>query len=70
MFYMFSRTKGKARNYLYTRQGADLYDLFLDVTDMFKFLQQNFTNPNKVKEAKDAYAKLKQGLTLFPKFRA
>jgi hypothetical protein len=37
---------------------------------MFKFLRQNFTNPNKVREAKDAYAELKQGLTLFPKFRA
>ena len=70
MFYVFSRTKGKARNYLYTRYGADLYNLFLDVTDMFKFLQQNFTNPNKVREAKDAYAELKQGLTLFPEFRA
>ena len=37
---------------------------------MFEFLRQNFTNPNKVREAKDAYAELKQGLTLFPKFRA
>ena len=70
MFYMFSRTKGKARNYLYTRQGPDLYNLFLDVVDMFKFLRQNFTNPNKVREAKDAYTRLKQGLTLFPEFRA
>ena len=70
MFYVFSRTKGKAYNYLYTRWGADLYDLFLDIVDMFKFLWQNFTNPNEVREAKDAYARLKQGLTLFPKFRA
>ena len=59
MFYVFSRTKGKACNYLHTRWGPDLYDLFLDVADMFKFLQQNFTNPNEVREAKDAYAGLK-----------
>ena len=70
MFYVFSRTESKAYNYLYTRQRADLYDPFLDVTDMFKFLRQNFTNPNKVREAKDAYAELKQGSTLFPEFRA
>ena len=68
MFYMFSRTKGKARNYLYTCQGTDLYDPFKDVTDMLKFLRQNFTNPNEVKEAKDTYADLKQGSTPFPKF--
>jgi hypothetical protein len=40
------------------------------VADILKFLQQNFTNPNKVREAKDAYAELKQGSTLFPEFRA
>jgi hypothetical protein len=70
MFYVFSRTEGKARDYLYTRWGPDLYDPFVDIVDMFKFLRQNFTNPNEVREAKDAYAELKQGLTLFPEFRA
>ena len=68
MFYMFSRTKGKARNYLYTRQGTDLYDPFKDIIDILKFLRQNFTNPNKIREAKDAYTDLKQGSTPFPKF--
>ena len=37
---------------------------------MFEFLRQNFTNPNEVREAKDAYAGLKQGSTPFPEFRA
>ena len=36
-----------------------MYDLFIDVTDMLKFLRQNFTNPNKVREAKDVYTELK-----------
>ena len=70
MFYVFRMTKGKARDYLHTRWGPDSYDLFVDVADMLEFLQQNFTNPNEVREAKDAYTKLKQGLTLFPEFRA
>ena len=37
---------------------------------MFEFLRQNFTNPNEVREAKDAYAVLKQGSTPFPEFRS
>ena len=36
---------------------------------MFKFLKQIYTNLNKVKEAKNIYTNLQQGLTLFPKFR-
>ena len=59
MFYVFQMTKGKARDYLHTRQGVDSYDLFVDTTDMFKFLRQNFTNLNEIQEAKDAYAELK-----------
>lgn len=70
MFYVFRATKGKARDYLHTRWGADSYDLFLDVADMLELLRQNFTNPNKVREAKNAYADLKQGSTPFPEFRA
>ena len=69
MFYMFRRTKGEARDHLYTRQGTDSYNLFLNIVDMFKFLKQIYTNLNKVKEAKDTYTDLQQGLTLFPKFR-
>jgi hypothetical protein len=37
---------------------------------MFEFLRQNFTNLNEVREAKDAYTALKQGLTPFPEFRS
>ena len=59
MFYMFQITEGKARDYLYTRQGVDLYNLFINTIDMFKFLRQNFTNLNKIQEAKDAYTELK-----------
>ena len=70
MFYVFRMTAGKARDYLHTRWGTDSYDPFVDVTDMLEFLRQNFTNPNEVREAKDAYAELKQGLTPFPGFRA
>ena len=40
-----------------------------DVADMFEFLKQIYTNLNKVREAKDVYADLWQGLTPFPKFR-
>ncbi len=69
MFYVFRRTKGEARDHLYTRQGTDSYDLFLDIADIFEFLKQIYTNPNKVREAKDIYADLRQGLTLFPEFR-
>ena len=36
---------------------------------MFEFLRQIYTNPNEVREAKDVYAGLQQGLTLFPEFR-
>lgn len=70
MYYVFSMTKGKARDYLHARWGKDSYDPFLDTEDMFEFLRQNFTNPNEVREAKDAYAELKQGTTPFPEFRA
>jgi len=70
MFYVFRRTEGKARDYLHTRWGADSYDPFVDVADMLEFLKQNFTNPNEVREAKDAYAELKQGSTPFPEFRS
>jgi hypothetical protein len=70
MYYVFSMTKGKARDYLHARWGKDSYDPFLDTEDMFEFLKQNFTNPNEVREAKDAYAELKQGITPFPEFRA
>jgi hypothetical protein len=69
MFYVFSMTKGKARDYLHARWGPDSYDPFLNTADMFEFLKQNFTNPNEVREAKDAYAELKQGSTPFPEFR-
>ena len=37
-----------------------------NVANMFKFLKQIYTNPNKVREAKDTYANLWQGLTPFP----
>ena len=70
MFYVFRMTEGKACDYLHTRWGVDSYDPFVDTTDMFKFLRQNFTNLNEIREAKDAYAKLKQGLTPFPEFRS
>jgi hypothetical protein len=70
MFYVFSMTKGKARDYLHARWGKDSHDPFLDTADMFDFLKQNFTNPNEVREAKDAYAELRQGSTPFPEFRA
>jgi hypothetical protein len=70
MFYVFRMTEGKARDYLHTRWGADSYDPFVDTADMFEFLRQNFTNPNEVREAKDAYAELKQESTPFPEFRA
>ena len=40
-----------------------------DVADMFEFLKQIYTNPNEVREAKDAYADLRQGSTLFPQFK-
>jgi hypothetical protein len=70
MFYVFRMTKGKACDYLYTRWGVELYDLFVDTVDMFEFLRQNFTNPNEIREAKDAYTELRQGLTLFPEFRS
>lgn len=70
MFYIFCITEGKACDYLYIRWGADSYDLFVDTADMFEFLRQNFTNLNEVREAKDNYTELKQGLTLFPEFRA
>ena len=59
MFYVFQITEGKAHDYLYTRQGVDSYDLFVDTIDMFEFLRQNFTNLNKIQEAKDAYTELK-----------
>jgi hypothetical protein len=59
MFYMFRITEGKACDYLYTRWGVDSYDLFVDTVDIFEFLRQNFTNPNEVREAKDAYTELK-----------
>ena len=36
---------------------------------MFEFLKQIYTNPNEVREAKDIYADLQQGLTPFPEFR-
>jgi hypothetical protein len=70
MFYVFRMTEGKARDYLHTRWGVDSYDPFVDTADMFEFLRQNFTNPNEVREAKDAYTELKQGQTPFPEFRA
>ena len=69
MFYVFQITKGKARDYLHTRQGPDSYDLFVDVANILEFLRQNFTNPNKVRKAKDAYTKLRQSTTLFLKFK-
>jgi hypothetical protein len=69
MFYVFSMTKGKARDYLHARWGPDSYDPFLNTADIFEFLKQNFTNPNEVREAKDIYAELKQGSTPFPEFR-
>ena len=69
MFYVFSMTEGKARDYLHLRWGPDSYDPFVDIADMFEFLRQNFTNPNEVQEAKDMYAELKQGPTPFPEFR-
>lgn len=69
MFYIFERTEGKARDYLHVRWGPDSYDPFVDTADIFEFLRQNFTNPNEVREAKDAYAELKQGSTPFPEFR-
>ena len=59
IFYVFRITEGKARDYLYTRWGVDSYDLFVDTTDMFEFLKQNFTNLNEIREAKDAYTELK-----------
>ena len=40
-----------------------------NMADMFKFLKQIYTNLNKVREAKDTYADLRQGLTLFPQFK-
>jgi hypothetical protein len=52
-------TEGKARDYLHTRWGVDLYNLFVDVVNIFEFLRQNFTNLNEVREAKDAYTVLK-----------
>src|SRR6266487_1768879 len=69
MFYVFGRTQGEARNHLHARWGPDSYDPFLDVADMFEFLKQIYTNPNEVRDAKDAYADLQQGLTPFPVFR-
>jgi hypothetical protein len=69
MFYVFSRTQGDARDHLHARWGTDSYDPFLNVADMLKFLKQIYTNPNEVREAKDAYATLQQGLTPFPEFR-
>jgi hypothetical protein len=39
MFYVFCMTEGKACDYLYTRWGADSYDLFVDTVDMFEFLR-------------------------------
>ena len=70
MFYMFCITEGKAQDYLHSQQGADSYNPFINVTDILEFLKQNFTNLNKVREAKDVYAELKQSLTLFPEFRS
>ena len=58
MFYMFRRTEGEARDHLYARWGADSYDLFLNVANMFEFLKQIYTNLNKVREAKDVYTNL------------
>ncbi len=69
MFYVFGRTEGEARDHLHARWGTDSYDPFLDTADMFEFLKQIYTNPNEVREAKDAYADLRQGLTPFPEFR-
>jgi len=69
MFYVFGRTEGEARDHLHARWGTDSYDPFLDVADMFEFLRQIYTNPNEVREAKDAYATLQQGSTPFPEFR-
>jgi hypothetical protein len=70
MFYVFQMTKGKACDYLYTRWGVDSYNPFVDTVDMFKFLRQNFTNPNEIQEAKDTYTELRQGPTPFPEFRS
>ncbi len=36
---------------------------------MFEFLKQIYTNLNEVREAKDTYTDLRQGLTPFPEFR-
>ncbi len=69
MFYVFGRTQGDARDHLHARQGTDSYDPFLDVADMLEFLKQIYTNLNEVREAKDAYTTLQQGLTPFPEFR-
>jgi hypothetical protein len=69
MFYVFGRTQGDARDHLHVRWGIDSYDPFLNTADMFEFLRQIYTNPNEVREAKDAYAELQQGLTPFPEFR-
>ena len=69
MFYVFGRTEGEARDHLHARWGPDSYDPFLNVADMFEFLKQIYTNPNEVREAKDDYATLQQGLTPFPEFR-
>jgi hypothetical protein len=69
MFYVFGRTQGDARNHLHARWGPESYDPFVDVADMFEFLKQIYINPNEVREAKDAYADLQQGLTPFPEFR-
>jgi hypothetical protein len=69
MFYVFGRTQGEARDHLHARWGGDSYDPFLNVADMFEFLRQIYTNPNEVREAKDAYADLQQGSTPFPEFR-
>ena len=48
------------------RWGTDSYDPFLDTANMFEFLKQIYTNLNKVREAKDVYTDLQQGLTPFP----
>ncbi len=69
MFYVFRRTEGEARDHLYARQGTDSYDPFLNTANIFEFLKQIYTNPNEVREAKDVYTDLRQGLTPFPKFR-
>ena len=58
MFYIFRRTQGDARDYLYIRWGIDSYNPFLNTANMFEFLRQIYTNLNEVREDKDVYAGL------------